>query len=222
VNWTPPVSVSQNATVSDQWLPWITWDDCTNSLVVIYFDSRQDSSRAETYVAVNYLGQGDTWTEHKVSDTSWSGDCQPAGRAGDYISVAARDGIAYPVWSDDREADNGTTFKVYTSPFYLWGIDQSSVRDSVVSNGPGLDLTLRANWMTNLPATGTDYFVLTSPTNVVYTGTATPTGTGTLHEVTKTCTCESGDWKYVVKSTRPGFTSRGSDQKGFRVYLCLD
>jgi hypothetical protein len=219
--WSSPARVNQDSTTNDQWLPWLSWDDCTNALVVVFFDSRNDNARAETYVAVNYLDEGLGWIETKVSDMSWSGDSSPTiGRAGDYIGVAARDGIAYPVWSDDREAEDDSTFKVYASPIYLWGVDQSSVQRTIVSNGPGLELTVRANWTTNLEATGTDSFVLMSPTNVVYTGTAT--GSGTSHEVTKTCTCETGDWNYIVKSTRPGFTTRGSDVKTFKVNVCLD
>lgn len=190
----------------------MTWDDCTDAVVVVYFDSRADSTKADTYIAASYDG-GSTFQEVKVNGVSWSGD-SGGGFAGDYIGIAARDGIVYPVWSDDRETTG--VFKVYISPIYLWGVTQSSVAHSVVSN-PGLSLTVTVTWNTNLSATGTDYLVLTSPTNVVYTGTTT--GSGTSHSVAKTCTCEPGDWKYIVKSTRPGFTSRGSDEKTIRIYI---
>lgn len=205
----------------DQWFPWIVWDDCTDALVVGYYDSRNDTQRVNTYLAVSYDG-GVTWNsqdELKVSDVDWDGDPPVAGGeawAGDYIGVAARDGIAYPVWSDDRVTSH--SYRVYTSPLYLWGVNQSSVTHTVVS-GPGLTLTVTVNWTTNLSATGADYLVLTAPSGLQYTTTAT--GTGTTHSLTRICLCEAGKWKYIVKSTRPGFTSRGSNQGGF-VASCIE
>ena len=41
----------------DQWFPWITWDECTGLLSVVFMDSRtfagQGQAGAETWVAVS-------------------------------------------------------------------------------------------------------------------------------------------------------------------------
>lgn len=212
--WGSPVRAHASSTTKDQWQPWISWDDCTGAVVVTFLDSRgfTGNDGADTYMSVSYDGAA-TWTDFRVSDSGWDGD----GFSGHYMGLAAKDGIAFPVWSDDRET--GGIFKPYISPVYLWGVTQSSVSHSVV-NDAGLELTVDATWTTNLAATGTDYLVLTSPSNVTYTATAT--GTGTSHSASKLCTCETGDWKYIVKSTRPGFTPRGSDQKTIRINACVD
>jgi hypothetical protein len=215
-----PKRVNQDSGQTDQWHSWITWDDCTDAVVVVFFDSRADNTKADTYLAVSYNG-GSTFQEVKVNDVSWSGD-NGGSFAGDYIGVAARDGIVYPAWADDRETTG--QFKTYVSPIYLWGVTQSTVAHTVV-NDAGLQLTIQVDWATNLAATGTDYLVITSPTGVIYTVTGSGTGydsAGLLHRLSKTCTCEPGDWKYIVKSTRPGFTSRGSDQKTIRITACVD
>jgi hypothetical protein len=209
-------------------MPWITWDDCTGMLAVVWLDLRNPAGR-ETYVAVAETRNANgaflnanslSWTEFKVSDTHWTTAAHPGVGTYDYIGIAAAGGHAYPVWSDDRTG----AFRPYTSEFVLGGVIQSSIQHTIVSNGPALELTVRANWNTTMATSGTDSdsFVLTSPTNVVYTGSATPGSPGTSHEVTQTCTCEPGHWKYVVKSTRPGLTSCASDEKTFNVSACLD
>jgi hypothetical protein len=133
--------------------------------------------------------------------------------------VDARDGVAYPAWVDDRETTG--TFKVYTSPIQLWGVVQSSVSDSII-NEDMLQLTVKAKWSTDSWSDGVDSLVVTSPTGVKYTGTCALSSPTTIHSVTKLCTCEAGDWTYIVKSCRPGFKSRVSTAKTIRIYNCVD
>jgi hypothetical protein len=67
-----PKRVSSTST-SDQWHSWVTYDDCTDAIVVVCFDSRTEPGKAETYIAVSYDG-GSNFQDVKVSDTSWDGD----------------------------------------------------------------------------------------------------------------------------------------------------
>lgn len=216
--WGSRVRVHANVADKDQWHPWISWDDCTGAVVVTFLDSRDytNNDGANTYMSVSLDGAA-TWNDFKVSDSGWNGDSF----SGHYMGLAAKDGVAFPVWSDDREFGSGN-HRPYISPVYLWGVTQSSVSHSV-SNDPGLELSVTATWSTSLAALGTDYIVVKSPTGLTYTGTATPSGTGLTHTATKVCPCETGDWTYTVKSTRTGFTPRGSDPKTLpRVYYCVD
>jgi len=217
LTWSSPVRVNTDPSGNgkDQWNPWMAWDDATGALVVTYLDSRDFSAndRVNTYMAVSFDGSA-TWQDFKVSDANWDGD----NFWGHYMGLAAKDGIAFPVWSDDREV--ATSFKPYISPMQLWGVNQSSVTHSIV-NDAELALTVTSNWTTNRPATGQDVMVLTSPTGAVWTGTAVPSS-GTSHTAAKTCTCETGDWTYIVKSTIPNFAKRGSNPKSFRINYCVD
>ncbi len=230
--WSAPLRVNQDTGTADQWLPWVTWDDCTNAIVVAFFDSRLPTppdplhnTKADTYMAVSYDG-GATFpsaNEKRVSDVSWSGDCSPRGRAGDYIGVAARDGIAYPVWSDDRGAADA--FKVYVSPIYLWGPVQSSISHTI-SSVPGLGLSVGVSWVTDLPATCDEGLLLTAPSGAtqVFAGPCDIckiNPSGITHQFTRGVTCEPGWWKYTVKNTRCGFTTRGSDERKF-LASCID
>lgn len=215
------VNTETPAPNKDQWFPWIAWDDCTGALVVVFYDSRDITDKANTYMAVSY-DSGQNWQDFKVSDTHWEGEGEPNDSndpwAGDYIGVAAKDGMAFPIWSDDRTAQY--QFKPYVSPIYLWSIQQSTVSSSYIA-GPGLELTVTGNWGTDVAVPATDSLFLTSPTNVQYTGAKTPAVRVASHSVTRTCPCETGTWKYFVK-TSCGITMDKSSLKTFRVTNCLD
>lgn len=208
----------------DQWFPWISWDECKNALVVVYYDSRDNTADVNAYTSVSF-NEGVDWTDLRVSDVSWDGDApmSPFGDtwAGDYIGVAARDGVAYPVWSDDRVTAD--SYRVYTSPIELWsGVIQASVSASYVANDQ-LKLDVTGAWGTDCSSDGTDHIVVTSPSGVQYLAAATPGTLTTTHSVTRAdCACETGNWNYVVKSTKAGFLPKASSAKTFRVYNCLD
>jgi hypothetical protein len=224
LNWGAPIRVNQDAAGNgkDQWHPWITWDDCTGAIAVLFYDSRNSAGndRVNSYVAVTYNG-GSTWQEFKASDADWDGDAAD-GFAGDYLGLAARDGMAFPVWSDDRPPRANDQFRPYISPFYLWGVFQSSVSETVVVQ-PDEKIDVAVSWTTNLAATGDDVLVLRSPSGITYTETCSTCNSngGLNHTVAAGAPCEPGWWKYTVKSTRPGFTKRGSDEKKFFVN-CID
>jgi hypothetical protein len=78
-----------------------------------------------------------------------------------------------------------------------------------------------ASWETDVAVAGTDSLFLTSPSNAEYKGAATPSGRVADHSVTKTCPCETGYWKYYVK-TSCGYTLDRSVVRTFKVTNCLD
>ena len=208
-------------------LPWITWDECTGMLAVVWLDKRNALGR-ETYVATAQTRDANgafltannlDWTgTFKVSDTHWITSNIPT-PGYDYIGIAASDGRAFPVWSDDRLQDSA--YRPYVSRFLLWGIEQSSVTATPVNNGNGT-LTVTATWSTNLPATVNDQIVLLSPNGVEYTSSACNTcggSDGRTHTVVFSgVACEPGTWTYTVRSQRTGCTmSRTSDTNSFFV-----
>lgn len=209
--WSPEPRRVNPVSTGDQWHPWITWDRCSRSLAVVYYSSRSDNSRAETWVAVS----GDTaytWQEIKLSDTSGSGDWDFASGI-EYIGMAADDGRAYAVWSDDR--DLGLDYRPYASPFYLWGVNQSSISSTVV--GGLSSLTVTVAWTTNLAAATPDgdELVLTDPVGRLHSVVGTSQD-GLSHSLSKVVPCEPGWWTYTVYSSRIGCDSRrASDAKKF-------
>ncbi len=95
--------------------PWVTVDDKYGIVWVVYYAFDQATGYAtNTYVAASQ--DGTTWLNQKASDVSHTTAAIDntnfaAGYAGDYIGIAAYNGVAHPTWMDDR---NGT-WQVYTS-----------------------------------------------------------------------------------------------------------
>ena len=187
----------------DQWFPWITWDEATGAIVVVYLSSEGHPAAAETNVAISHDG-GFNWQELKISDELGSGDF---GGGYDYIGISAGDGIAYPVWSDDRQGVNPRRHRAYTSPILLWGPDEDTIVASFTQNAQG-DHDITVTWDANVDdADEEDTLILTPPSGPDVTITQLNPSPGFNHSLSTTEPCQLGDWTYVVKSTRNGRTA---------------
>lgn len=95
--------------------PWITVDDATGVVWVVYYAFDQATGYStNTYVAGS--ANGNRWINLKVSDVPHitapiDNNNFAAGYAGDYIGIASYNLKAYPTWMDNR---NGT-WQVYCS-----------------------------------------------------------------------------------------------------------
>ena len=66
--WETPVKVNQDVSANpdspnEQWLPWITWGDCTGALAVLFYDTRnhpwgQGDHAADTSVTYSLPEEG--------------------------------------------------------------------------------------------------------------------------------------------------------------------
>ena len=112
--WSAPIRVNQDSPGlgKQHFFPWISCDPVTGNLCVIYYDDRNVSSaECETWISYSY-NAGDTWTDMKVSDVAFTPTPIPGlafNYFGDYLGVNARDMMAYPVWTDNRNG-NALTF----------------------------------------------------------------------------------------------------------------
>lgn len=117
-NWSSPIQVSQSPNIDGtfSYLPWIACDPETGHLGVIFLDNRNTTGNdVEAWVSVS-MDEGDTWEDFRVSDVSWTTKAISGladGYMGDYLGIAAKGSVFYPVWSDDRDG----VFRAYTSPF---------------------------------------------------------------------------------------------------------
>lgn len=113
-SWSNPVIVNIPQ-ARQSFFPWITVDDKYGIVWVVYYAFDQSTGYStNTYVAASV--NGTTWYSQKVSDVAHitapiDNNNFAYGYAGDYIGIAAYNGVAYPTWMDNR---NGT-WQVYTS-----------------------------------------------------------------------------------------------------------
>ncbi|MBC8320298.1 MAG: T9SS type A sorting domain-containing protein [Bacteroidetes bacterium] len=105
--WSNPLKVNSDVggRGKQHFFPWITCDPTNGILSMIYYDDRNvDSSQCEVYCA-NSVDGGSTWEEFKVSDVSFTPAPIP-GMAdkymGDYLGIHSKNGVVYPVWTDNR------------------------------------------------------------------------------------------------------------------------
>ncbi len=120
VNWSAPVKINQDASGlgKQHYFPWITCDPLTGELSVVFYDDRNVSSTQCEVFAASSSDGGQSWTDFKVSDVSFTPSPIPGlagGYMGDYLGISALGGKVYPVWPDNRTG----TIMTYVSPFVI-------------------------------------------------------------------------------------------------------
>lgn len=137
LTWTPPAPVDIQS-FGHQWWPNLEYDKSTDTLVLIYYDSREDpfysvnrppGNKANgtsscgvpapsscnvlnTFIATSADGGG-SWTPHKVSTVGHQPEYEMFGNRdvpfhGDYLWVDAVAGKIFGVWADNRDVVPGS------------------------------------------------------------------------------------------------------------------
>ncbi len=118
VTWSAPIKINQDAAGMGKkhFFPWITCDPETGILSAIFYDDRNTTSTQCEVWCANSMDGGETWEDFKVSDVAFTPSPISGlanGYMGDYLSITARGGQVYPIWTDTRDQK----FMTYTSPY---------------------------------------------------------------------------------------------------------
>lgn len=108
-SWSAAMKVNQDNSGRQQFFPWMTIDQTTGFLYVVYYDRRNTTGNAtDVYVSRSTDG-GLTFQDFKVSNSSFT----PSSSVffGDYTNIAAFNRKIYPIW---MRLDN-STLSVYTA-----------------------------------------------------------------------------------------------------------
>jgi hypothetical protein len=103
-NWTTPQRINNDTPGKHQYLPWMTVDQETGLIYIIFYDRRNyDDEQTDVYIAYSKDG-GNVFKNVKISETPFV----PSATSffGDYTNIAAYKGIITPVWT---RMDNGKT-----------------------------------------------------------------------------------------------------------------
>ncbi|MDX1446691.1 sialidase family protein [Lishizhenia sp.] len=101
--WSDPIKVNQDESKRHQFFTWLSIDPITGYLYVVYYDRRSTEGNAtDVYLSVS-KDNGDSFTDYKVSSSSFVPDDKVF--FGDYTNIAVYDGVIRPVWSrmDEKE-----------------------------------------------------------------------------------------------------------------------
>jgi len=103
-NWTHRVRVNNDGPGKHQYLPWMTIDQATGYIYILYYDRRNyEDNQTDVYLAYS-TNAGATFKNIKISETPFV----PVETTffGDYSNISAHKGIITPIWT---RMDNGQT-----------------------------------------------------------------------------------------------------------------
>lgn len=129
--WSPAKQVNDDLTVAQQFFTWMTIDQATGYVYVVFYDRRATEGTATDVYMARSTDGGATFTNFKVSEYSFT----PTSTIffGDYTNIAAYNGKVYPIWTrldgnalsvwiaivDDSVATRVPLEKGYASSFEL-------------------------------------------------------------------------------------------------------
>lgn len=162
-NWSAPQLVHSKVPGAEKkhYFPWITCDQMTGKLHIIYYDDRDVSAtECEAWMSSSFDG-GDTWSEYRVSDVAFTPSPVTVnpniafGYFGDYLGVSAFDDVIYPVWTDNR---TGLALS-YTSPLLANDLCAPTLNLQNITMPQPATFKYRAQNTISVAGSGTDFIM---------------------------------------------------------------
>lgn len=95
-SWSDPVKVNQDDSKHHQFFTWMDIDQSTGYLYFVYYDRRnQTDTQTDVYMSASLDG-GQNFTDSRISNSSFTPN--PDFFFGDYLNVAAVNGVVRPIW----------------------------------------------------------------------------------------------------------------------------
>ncbi len=95
-NWEIPVKVNDDSSSRHQFFPWMTIDQSTGFLYIVFYDRRNTTGNATDVFIARSTDGGNSFLNFPVSESSFL----PLDHIffGDYTNIAASNGKIYPIW----------------------------------------------------------------------------------------------------------------------------
>lgn len=109
ISWTPPIRVNDDNSSRHQFFNWMTIDQTTGVIFIIFYDRRNTTNVATDVYLARSTDGGNTFENFKVSESSFS----PSSSIffGDYTNIAAYNKKVYPIWM----RLDGTALSIWTA-----------------------------------------------------------------------------------------------------------
>ena len=97
VSWSNPLKVNYDQTGKEQFFTWMTIDQVTGYLYIVFYDRRNYNDNKTDVFAARSTDGGTTFADFRISETPFT----PTSGVffGDYINITAHSGIVRPIWT---------------------------------------------------------------------------------------------------------------------------
>jgi hypothetical protein len=97
LSWSMPIKVNNDSGNKHQFFNWMTIDQSTGYLYVVFYDRRNyESDSTDVYLARSTDG-GRTFSNERISESPFFPESGTF--MGDYTNVVASDGVIRPIWT---------------------------------------------------------------------------------------------------------------------------
>tara|TARA_B110000977_G_scaffold137268_1_gene174369 strand:+ start:968 stop:2248 length:1281 start_codon:yes stop_codon:yes gene_type:complete len=95
--WSSDIRVNTDDSQHHQFLTWMTIDQSTGYLYIVYYDRREhQDNKTDVYLSVSKDG-GDSFKDYKISEKPFLPNDEVF--FGDYTNISAHNGVVRPIWS---------------------------------------------------------------------------------------------------------------------------
>jgi len=96
LNWSTPLKVNGDASNREQFFSWMTVDQATGFIYIVYYDRRNTTGNTTDFYMSKSTNGGLSFTDEVVSSSSFT----PTSSTffGDYTNVTAYNGVIRPIW----------------------------------------------------------------------------------------------------------------------------
>ena len=109
-NWNQPGRINDDSPGKHQYFPFMAFDSETGYIYILYYDRRNHvNETTDVFIAYSKDG-GASFKNVKINETPFVADAGIS--IGDYIGIAAHDGVITPVWTRTEGAKNSVWISV--------------------------------------------------------------------------------------------------------------
>ena len=109
-NWNQPGRINDDSPGKHQYFPFMAFDSETGYIYILYYDRRNHvNETTDVFIAYSKDG-GASFKNVKINETPFVADADIS--IGDYIGIAAHDGVITPVWTRTEGAKNSVWISV--------------------------------------------------------------------------------------------------------------
>jgi len=133
LTWSDPILVNDDQSGKHQFFPFITVDQATGKVWLVFFDRRNyTDTNTDVYMAMSADG-GETFTNFQVSETPFIPYSSEF--FGRYIALAAHNDVVIPVWNRMDEGIS-TLMGARVDPLHVGAYEQPGIPTAELINSP--------------------------------------------------------------------------------------